>query len=219
MSLNLLGISRSRDVTGPHGGEVRWVAQGPLAAATLSHAPQSFGPLDHARLLATVHQQTCILPVRHGTVLPDEEAVKNFLGSRCKDLHRDLDRLEGSSEIGLRIELSHSPPPEGPLTPSCPCRADISPAAYLAARRARYQSHDELNLHAQLAVETCLQSLGGLFRDWRRLSPEPPGILRLAFLVERTRSDAFTERVTRLDTQKIAGRYTLVGPWPPYSFV
>ena len=56
-------------------------------------------------MLAAVHRRIGILPVRHETVLADEAAVQDFLGNRCEDLLSDLDPLEETSEIGLRIEL------------------------------------------------------------------------------------------------------------------
>ncbi len=105
MPLHLLGISRSGDIAGlpvhwpngqptilrhqpaeaiaePRGGEIRWVAHGRLAAATVRPLPTALGPLAHATSLATIHAHISILPVRYGTVLPDEEAVRHFLGKR-----------------------------------------------------------------------------------------------------------------------------------------
>jgi hypothetical protein len=219
MPLHLLGISRRGDLTEADCHQIRWVVHGALTAATVWPLTASFGPLQHGHVLAAIHRRIGILPVRHGTVLPNEEAVQEFLGSRCQDLLRDLDRLEGTAEIGLRIELPHSPLPAEPFAPVGPCRADVSPVAYMAARRARYQQRDRLGTQADLAADTCIQSLGGLSRDWRRLSPTAPGIVRLAFLVERNRTEAFAQRVEILRTKNIGGRYALVGPWPPYSFV
>ena len=242
MPMHLLGISRRRDIaslpchwsggqpaavrrlpTEAMGGadcrEVRWVVRGCLAAATVYPLPASFGPLDHARLVAAIHAEISILPVRYGAVLPGEEAVQDFLSSRGEDLSRDLGRVEGKSEIGLRIELARGPAPAEPPAPNGSCPSDLSPAGYLAVRRARYQWHDQLNTQAQSAAETCVGALKGLCRDWRRLSPEPLGTVRLAFLVERRLSEAFAARLEMLRAQRTGQRYTLVGPWPPYSFV
>lgn len=242
MPLHLLGISRSEDtaslprhcpdgqaavvrhppretIAEPGGSEMRWVVEGPLTAATLWPLPAPFGPLEHARLLAAIHEHMTILPVRYGALLPDDEAVQHFLSNRRENLLDDLDRLHGTAEIGLRIELPHSPLPAEPLAASGSCHSDISPVRYLTARRARYQWHDQLDTQAQLAVATCVRALSGLYRSWQRLSPEPLGIVRLAFLVERKLSEAFAERVEMFRTMKIGRRCRLVGPWPPYSFV
>ena len=97
MPLHLLGISRSGDIEGLpiHGPDgwpailgdepvetisgpccrgIQWVAHCPLAAATVLPLSAAFGPLEQAALLAAIHAHVNILPVRYGTVLPDEEA-------------------------------------------------------------------------------------------------------------------------------------------------
>jgi hypothetical protein len=226
MPLCLLGICRRRGlsrVSFHENGTVplalAWVPDGPLAAAALRPAPASFGPLDHARLLAAIHGQLTVLPMRYGAVLPDEEAVRRFLGNRREKLLADLDRLAGAAEIGLRIELPQNPLPGEPLAASGSNHSHISPAGYLAARRARYQWHDQLAAQAQHAAAACVESLDGLYRSWRRLSPEPPGFVRLAFLVERTLSAAFAQRVEKFRATQPGRQCKLVGPWPPYSFV
>ena len=135
MPLHLLGISRSADITSlpvhrpkgqpsirqprleqtvtePHRSEIRWVADGGLAAATVWPLPTTFGPLEHANLLAAIHARFSVLPARYGVGLPDEEAVQAYLSRRGRGLSSDLDRMEGTSEIGLRIQLACSPAAE-----------------------------------------------------------------------------------------------------------
>jgi hypothetical protein len=242
MPVHLLGITRSRDIAGlpvhwhnaqptilphpraeaiadPRCGDIGWVVSGHLAGATVWPLPTTLGPLEHAHLLAAIHTHITILPVRYGTVLPDEEAVRHFLSNRRANLLDDLDRLHGTAEIGLRIELPHGDPPTEPLAASGSYHADTSPVRYLAARRARYESRDRLDTQAQLAAATCVRAVSGLYRSWQRLSPEPLGIVRLAFLIERKLSEAFAERVEMFRTTEIGRRCGLVGPWPPYSFV
>lgn len=154
-----------------------------------------------------------------GTQYLAAKGLQAELRRRRAGLLRDLDRLKGTAEIGLRIELPHSPGPPDPSLPGGSRDPDSSPLGYLAARRAQYQWQDGLNRRAQLAAETCIRTVKGLYRSWGRLSPEPPGTVRLAFLVERDLSEAFAERLERLQDPAIGQRRTLLGPWPPYSFV
>jgi len=190
-----------------------------LAAAVVSPLPPLAGPLEHAALLAAIFRQGDVLPMRFGVVLPHEEAVRDLLRRRREALLHDLDRLKGAGEIGLRIELPCRSLPPDPPAPSGERPADSSPARYLAARRARYQWQDQLNTQAQHAAETCVRAMKDLYRSWRRLSPEPPGTVRLAFLVERHLWEAFAERLEISRAEKIGVRCTLLGPWPPYSFL
>jgi len=151
--------------------------------------------------------------------------VRQFLTSRGAELLADLDRVEACGEIGLRIELApalgkgvrtifnrgsdHFSPPNN----------SSDPFSYLAGRAALYLRHDRLHDKAQFVEQACTTALGGLARHWRRLKPEPLGIVRLSFLVERQRWDAFTRRLEALKSRKLFDRCTLLGPWPPYGFV
>ncbi len=76
-----------------------------------------------------------------------------------------------------------------------------------------------MSAQSQWAADTYLRALKGLIRDWRRRGPEPPGMVRLAFLVEREQAAAFARRVAMLRSMQIGQQCTLFGPWPPYSFL
>ena len=143
MPLHLLGFSRSADVCRTSG--VEWVVQGELAAA-VSPLPPPLTPLQHAAHLAAIYRHGDILPMRFGAVLPDANAVGNFVGREQDELREHLDRLRGTAEIGVRIELCPTPPPPSP--------PPDSPAQYLTHRRARYQSQDQLDLRARLTPTT-----------------------------------------------------------------
>lgn len=241
MPLHLLGFSRSADVCRASG--VDWMVLGELAAAVVP-LPPSPTPLEHAAHLATIYRHGDVLPMRFGAILSDASAVGNFVGREREKLIEQLDRLQGTAEIGVRIALSPAPGPpasseleeegrEGGQSPFVPfvrsslgavrtngdCSPSSAPADYLARRRAQYQSQDQLALRTQLSAEHCTGMLRGHCRDWRRLSPEPPGAVRLAFLVERNLSQSFAERLATLSVARPGERYAILGPWPPYSFV
>ena len=237
MPLHLLGFSRSADVCRTSG--VDWVVSGELAAAVLP-LPPSPTPLEHAAHLAAIYRHGDVLPMRFGAVLPDAGAVGDFAGREREKLLEQLNRLRGTAEFGVRIALSPTPvAPDAsepaaekrgqspfvrstlravPANGDCPLFSD-SPVQYLARRRAEYQSHDQQALCARLSAEHCTRTLKSHWRDWRRLSPEPAGTVRLAFLVQRSLSETFAERLAALSVERPGEHYTLLGPWPPYSFV
>ena len=243
MPLCLLGVSRSTDVrrwdaaedNQPGPPHVRWVISSRVAAAVWTR-PTPPLPLEHAVVLGTIHRRGDVLPVRFGTTLADEDAVCGLLCRRQAEWLEELDCLAGTGEIGLRIEL-----PQGPVVPASQSRDQVpgvrcqvsgnrervvglstalhrSPAGYLAARQARYRQQDEQCRRGELAAEDCVRAMHGLYRQWRRLRPEPPGVVRLAFLVERGRFAAFAKRLRGLRARRISRRFTFLGPWPPYSF-
>lgn len=220
MSLYLLGISRSRDL--PHMGEppaagpfpVRWILAPKLAAAVVD-APQGRAkPLQHAAALDAIHRRICVLPMRFGTVFRHETEINAVLETRHLDLLRRLDRLDGACEMGLRIALPKRPPAQT----EPPTRTSPS-ASYLNQRRAYYQRRDSLGEQARVTVECLVRQLGAACRDWRRLTPSPPGLVRLAFLVDRRDVGRFKKCLRASIGAHAKQPSTLLGPWPPYSFV
>jgi len=226
--LHLLCISRTADArrwepgspirSEGNGHDARWIAEGPLAAAVVPPLPRSTGPLAHAGLLEAIFRQGDLLPVRFGVVLDDEEAVRDLLRGRREELLHALDRLRGTAEMGLRIELPDCSPPDPPV-PTGSGHLCNSSQGYMAVRRRQYQRQDALTHRAALATEECIQTVKGLYRDWRRLSSEPARTVRLAFLVERRFSEKFAERLDAAKALRADQQHHLVGPWPPYSFV
>jgi len=233
MSLYPLGISRSRDlprvaeqstrgggVWHPHipptPGQVavRWVLADKLAGAVIDAPHVRPRPLEHAAALDAIHRQICVLPMRFGTVLRDEADIRSLLETWHRDLLQRLDRLDGTCEMGLRIAL-----PKCQTAQANPSPRTSPPTSYLHERRAYYQRQDSLSEQARLTVEHLVRELGGTYHDWQRLTPSPPSLVRLAFLVERERVGSFRRCLRASIAEHSGHQWTLLGPWPPYSFV
>ena len=220
MSLYPLGISRSRDL--PRVAEqstvgqvaVRWILADKLAGSVIDAPQVPPKPLQHAAALAAIHRHICVLPMRFRAVPRDEPEIRSLLETRHRDLLQRLDRLDGTCEMGLRIALPKCPAIQG--NPSS--RTSLS-TSYLHERRAYYQRQDSLREQARLTVEHLVRELRGTFRDWQRLTPSPPGLVRLAFLVERERVGLFRRCLQASLAEHSGHQWTLLGPWPPYSFV
>ncbi len=144
MPLYLLGISRKEDIPttigpinpilpmGPMGfmgpmaaatpWPFRWLPTGQLAAAVLP-APPPPSPRRHAALLAAIHREADVLPVRFGTTVENEHVLADLLGRRHAAWLFGLRRLAGAAEMGLRIELrsdgTRRVPPAFPLLSRC----------------------------------------------------------------------------------------------------
>ena len=220
MSLYPLGISRSRDL--PRVAEqstvgqvaVRWVPADELAGAVIDAPQVPPTPLEHAAALDAIHRRICVLPMRFGTVPRDEPEIRSLLEARRRDLLERLDRLEETCEMGLRIRL-----PKCRTAQAEPSRGTPPSISYLQQRRAHYQRQDSFGQRARLSVESLVIELQGTYRDWRRLTPSPPGLVRLAFLVERELVGSFEKRVEASAVECSGKQPALLGPWPPYSFV
>ena len=220
MPLHLLGITRSRDVSAVTEEDllgqlgVHWIPADELSGAVIDASRVPPEPLAYAAALDAIHRRICVLPIRYGARMFNEEELRNALLQKREELLKCLDRVEGASEISLRISFPQCQTPEAEL----PTEA-FSPTAYLARRRTLYQREDRLAEQSRLTTDRYVRKLGGLYRQWRSLASSSQGIVRLAFLVERERVGLFRRRLQVLRNVKQGEQCEILGPWPPYSFV
>ncbi|MCK8679541.1 MULTISPECIES: GvpL/GvpF family gas vesicle protein [Streptomyces] len=175
---------------------LRTVAGGSLDAV-VSDAPEELraGRRDvraHQDVLDRLSDHGGVLPLRFGTLAPDDEAVRRTLQERAPGYRERLAALDGCAEYHLRA--SHRP--EKPT------------AAEEGARR------------DSLAAEVTA-ALGPLARESRSSDPTGEDVLNVSFLVAQDEQPAFLDREARLAVEHGASafRFRLHGPLPPYSFV
>jgi hypothetical protein len=219
MPLYPLGISRRRDL--PHVPEqaagsvyVRWCLAGELACAFIDALHRAVPPMLHATVLDAIHRRICVLPVRFGVALRDEAEIQSLLNDRRHELSDHLDRLDWTCEMGVQIAPFSTLEPQAAVSP-----IRQSPLAYLEQRRSHYQHVDDDVEQDCSLVQRLVERLQGYYRQWRKLPASAAHRIRLAFLVEQNRAMAFQSRVENALNTCPEGRCTVLGPWPPYSFV
>ena len=219
MPLYPLGISRSRDVPNvpkqaSGSVDMRWSLGGELACAFIDAPHRAIPPMLHATALEAIHRRICVLPVRFGLALRDEAEIQSMLENRGGELLETLDRLDHTCEIGLRIAAADSPETKIAV----PARPQ-SPLDYIEHRRSHYRRLDGDDERENSVVRQFVEQVRDCFRDWRKLpsSPSPP--IRLAFLVELDLTTVFRSRLENACGTFQEWRCTILGPWPPYSFV
>ena len=150
-----------------------------------------------------------VLPLRMGSVLPDEDAVRALVEERAPEFARALDRVRGAVELGVRAAVA-----DDGSQPDGPNAGEGGPGtAYLMDRLARKRRGDEV-------IDLVHRPLATLAREHVRLDRTlgDPASVRLAYLVDHGAIEPFQERVQDLDTQLDNVRLACTGPWPPYSF-
>lgn len=105
-------------VRGLHGGAVRALACGRLAALVSDLPPQASAPFDdvwrdpdrikslvleHHRVLHGVVLERAVLPLRFGAVFSGDDGVATTLAMHCDALWEALDRVDGAREWGVKI--------------------------------------------------------------------------------------------------------------------
>jgi hypothetical protein len=231
----LSGAPRIPDGTegvGDPGAPVRLVRGGPLSALVSDVEP---GPhratrrdlARHLEVLQEVGSEVTLVPLRFGTIMPSDDAVRDeLLVARRPALERLLERLGGRVELNLKgtydeqvfaeIVAEHREiadlrrrVEEIPATAAYYDRIRLGElvAGALAARRER----DAAAIVERLAPLAEDVSEGALTHE--------RGVVNAAFLVDRERIDEFDAAANAVAGDydgRIAFRYT--GPLPGYSF-
>jgi hypothetical protein len=195
---------------------VRVIEGETLAAAASPAADESAAPgvsrlLDYQNVIASFHARRAVIPLRYGCFLESEGAAIRLLEARRAEFESLLDRLDGMTEMGIRVLLEGAAPSEDPA-PRAPG------AAYLARLRRRYGA-------ALLPAENFLAgeiggALGHCWGQFRAESSAAAGrrMLSLYFLTPKSAVENFRARVRELQLQQ-GVRLLVSGPWPPYNFV
>jgi hypothetical protein len=219
MPLYPLGISRRGDISNvptQAAGAINthWSLSGNLACVYIDGPHQAVPPMLHAAVVDAIHRRICIVPVRYGLTLHDEAEIHTLLQSRQEELIERLDRLDSTCEMALRVSLL-----DRQQTQAADPADSRSPLAYLNQRRSHYQGTDELSESSRLVVDQIVERLHGCCREWRRLRASAAHAIRLAFLVERNDERAFRRQLEDICSTNRQWRWSILGPWPPYSFV
>jgi hypothetical protein len=188
------------------------ICEGDLLAVISRHTDPPGDPaLDalwvHERVVEQIMADRAVLPMRFGTRLRDDGAVKEVLAARHQEFVATLERVRGRVEVSVRA-----------MQPPGARAADPAPVAtsgreYLEARlrngragdRAAQTLHEPL---ARMAVESS-----------RRPARAADELLRASYLIDSAALARFRANVERLQRTHPDMAILCTGPWPPYSFV
>jgi hypothetical protein len=170
-------------------------------------------------VLAAAMERSTVVPMQFGTVMPDDERVREELLAPLEEkLRALLDRFENLVEMRLAARYDE----EALL-------AEIVAAAP-GVRRLRGVAGAELELGERVAgayerirrvdADRLLETLGPLVEEVAQADGVEWDVLTASFLVRRSRLNAFEAEVDRW-AKAGAGRTVceLAGPMPAYSFV
>jgi hypothetical protein len=221
----------------PGAGPVRVVDVGEVRAVVCDVAPAAFRRLDdpgrddlellaatafgHDDLLATLGRSGPVLPLRLGTVLRDDDALRGLLAAHGATLRDELHRLEGHAEWAVTVHLVEDASPdgdgrEGGTTPA-------SGRDYLQARkqdlerratRRNVRSEIATLVHDRLAALAADAAVVGA----RPLEDGTPPLLHGVYLLADERRDGFDAAIDELRATHPDAAIEVSGPWPAYHF-
>jgi len=215
------------EVRGGQGGGLLRIAQGELSAvvsprveSAQGEAPTAAELLAYERVIRSQHAVTDVVPMRFGSVLSDEAAVRAHLDAQRATYLRVLARVSGCVELGVRVLVPPSAPPSTREEAVKP--VSRSGAAYLKALQQRHSAENQLRTRCAALEQELLSRVAPLCREHRvELSPLRPGepaLCSLYFLVPRGQVPVFRAAMSSFAGGG-AAEVSLNGPWPPFNFV
>jgi len=176
---------------------------------------------------------TAIVPMRLCTIFDDEEGIREMLAREHEHLLGSLERVRDHSEWSVKALADPAAVEAAVRARSAAAAPDAGAAgaghAYVARKREerslRERSRELVEaaaeeVHARLSEESEAHTL--LPPQRREVSGRSGEmVLNGAYLVHRSRADAFRAAVAELtETQRGVGlELDLSGPWAPYNFV
>jgi hypothetical protein len=208
---------------------VRVLKEGELAAV-VSDAPEGLRPkrkdlLAHQNVLAEAGAAGCVLPMRFGSVAPDDQAVTGVLAERADHYKERLQALDGRVEYNVKAThveeaVLHQVMADSPeLRSLAEANRQAGGGTYeqrlqlgemvAAAVKAR-EAQDAADVQQTLEPLAAATSVG----------PESTGWLaNVSFLVDRNGAAGFLEAAEELRKRSPHLDIRVNGPLPPYSFV
>jgi len=208
---------------------VRVLTEGALAAI-VSDAPEGLRPkrrdlLAHQNVLSEAGAGGCILPMRFGSVAPDDDTVTGVLAERSEHYQERLRTLDGKVEYNVKATHDEEAVLHRVMSDNPEIRAVTE-----ANRKAGGGSYDERLRLGEMVVAAVkareAEDAGTVQRalepvaDAISVGPESSGWLaNVSFLVERDGAASFLETVDQLRKDHPHLDLRVNGPLPPYSFV
>ena len=193
--------------------------EGGLLAVFTRHAHSVGDPAPdalwaHERVVERLMVDRAVLPMRFGSSVDDEDALRRVLIERQLPLVATLAKVAGRVELGVRgLELDAVPNGGAPAALAAVTAGAPSGREYLVAKLRHGQQANRLatELHEPLAA---------LSAEVRVQAPRgAEDVLRGAYLVERGVLPRFRATVERLQHAHPEVAILCTGPWPPYTFV
>ncbi|WP_053850359.1 GvpL/GvpF family gas vesicle protein [Streptomyces sp. NRRL B-24085] len=208
---------------------VRVLKEGELAAI-VSDAPEGLRPkrrdlLAHQNVLSEAGADGCILPMRFGSVAPDDGTVTGVLGERQEHYKERLRTLEGKVEYNVKATHDEEAVLHRVMSDNPEVRAMTE--ANRQAGGGSYEDRLRLGEMVVAAVKAReAEDAGEVQRalepvaDAISVGPESSGWLaNVSFLVERDSAASFLDAVDELRKAHPHLDLRVNGPLPPYSFV
>jgi Gas vesicle synthesis protein GvpL/GvpF len=158
------------------------------------------------------------LPLRFGTVVPDEDAARRLLREHAATARDQLERIGDAREWGVRLVRALTDDEPAPAAD----RDQMTGTEFLARRRQAMREREDAAQTAHTAAESLEAALAPHVSESLRRGGAPGSslLLDVAYLVPPPTEAAFLAATERVGAELQPSGFALevTGPWPPYSF-
>jgi hypothetical protein len=175
----------------------------------------------HEAVIEALMGAHAVLPVRFGTILPNESAAEAVLVEHYDTFCHDLERVRDRLELALHVLWDREEPQADEPGPGLPGGAVVSDGrSYLLARLQSTRREQELKRQAEALAMGLHAPLAALADDsLQRVLSSPRQLLSSTYLIRCDRLPLFRQQVEALIATHPELQFLLTGPWPAYSFI
>jgi len=174
----------------------------------------------HEAIVEALMAVAVVLPVRFGTLVPDQERLRALLADNYRSFTASLARVRGRVELGLRVLWTDGVDPAPPRLDRPRPPSTLSGREYLMARLGEERRTQARCQRAQDLADELHRPLAELVHasTWQVLRT-PRLLLSAAYLVDTPGVGRVRDAVGSLAQTHGQLQFLLTGPWPPYHFV
>jgi hypothetical protein len=169
----------------------------------------------HQRAISAIAREVEILPARFGTVFRSDESLRKHIHVGKREIKRDLKRIKGADEWGIKVFAAKAVPAPVPQVHSGKDYLKAK-AALLPSKRSRNDVNGEFTEFENALRRVALESaaVGNISSGQRGLR------FQTSLLVKRKDRKKLQSVLKKFSERWAEARQIeCTGPWPPYSFV
>ncbi len=217
---------------GISGARLYALTQNNISAVASSFSPggQSWAKeqvLDFASITEKLSEHFNLLPVRFGSVMQSDDAIRELLMKNHDAFETNLRKVENKAEFGLKVLWNFEKTKNEIKQRSKPdeiCAGDYFKKSsvhtnYLFEKMKQHKLDDAVLQYVEKFIDDIRGVMQALSPDIKFKKMVSDSImLDAVFLVSKNQHTGFKDIIVSLGQQHPDLQFLLTGPWPPYSF-
>jgi len=184
--------------------------------------------LEFAGTIEEMSEHTNLLPVRYGTMLQSDEAIRKLLQSHYDAFNSNLEKVANKAEFGLKVLWDYEKLKSEIKEKSRSIEIQSGDffkqktihTNYLLRKMKQHKLDDAVLQYVEKFIEEINHSFMPLNPETKFKKLVSDSImLDAVFLIEKSKHNDFKNIIDTIGQQHADFQFFHTGPWPPYSFV